>query len=113
MNPRLSKPNKKESTTDVLFYSVVTVLGVGLTSLCVYGYRKYQEYNRYDEEKLQLEEIVTDFSNMENTEDLIYNEVVITEIVQDPPYMEQLYDQYDNTSTEAIAGDPLREHFED
>lgn len=39
---------KAEPTTspvkDALFYTGVTLLGVGVTSLCLYGYRKIQEY---------------------------------------------------------------------
>ena len=37
--------NKSEEGSDMLFYSIITALGIGLTSLCVYGFRKYKEYN--------------------------------------------------------------------
>jgi len=37
----------KQTIKDVFFYSVVTVIGVGLTTLCVYGYRKYEEKQEY------------------------------------------------------------------
>ena len=38
----MSTTTKVNKTTDAVFYGLVTAFGVGLTTLCVYGYRKYR-----------------------------------------------------------------------
>lgn len=74
MESKTSNSNNNNSTMkDVLFYAGVTALGVGLTSVCVYGYRQYQEYI---DSKPDFKDIVTNLSYYENDE----NDVTIEEL---------------------------------
>lgn len=72
--------NNKKSylKSDILFYGIISALGVGLTTLCVYGYRKYQDYcqNSCDTEfqKLDLGYFDEDYESNENIEKPSYKE---------------------------------------
>lgn len=57
MSTRTENTNKHFQ--DALFYGIVTLLGVGLTSVAVYSYRKYQDYKEnldYDEDEVEDED---------------------------------------------------------
>lgn len=43
--PQTNNTNSNKTLYDVLFYSGITILGVGLTSLFLYGYRKFNDEN--------------------------------------------------------------------
>ena len=63
---RTTQSVQKQNNTrskEVLFYSVVTAFGIGLTTLCVYGYRRYlgNRDQQYESSDLTQEDNVSDF----------------------------------------------------
>ena len=64
-----STNQQKTYITDILFYGIVSALGVAVTSFCVYGYRKYtRQFNieiveleeQTEEPELLMEDITSD-----------------------------------------------------
>ncbi len=44
MTKQTSQNNSNSDNDDMIFYTVITALSIGLTSLCIYSYRKYKKY---------------------------------------------------------------------